>query len=104
RLSSQATLYTAWAVRLDRFRDGEVYYGPGAKQRGASGKPLLRLRLIRVRGRKKGADVWLLTNVHELQRLSAATAAQLYRWRWESEIDQASCRSSGSLYLGGVVA
>ena len=85
RLSSPATLYTAWAVRLDRFRDGEVYYGPGAKQRGATGKPLLRLRLIRVRGRKKGADVWLLTNVHEPQRLSTATAAQLYRWRWESE-------------------
>ena len=26
------------------------------------------------------------------------------RWRWESEIDQACCRSSGSLYLGGSAA
>ncbi len=85
RMSSQATLYTARAVRLDRFREGEVYYGPGAKQKGAANKPLLRLRLIRVRGKKKGNDVWLLTNVRQPQRLSAATAAQLYRWRWESE-------------------
>lgn len=85
RMSSHATLYTAQAVRLDRFREGEVYYGPGAKQKGAARKPLLRLRLIRVRGRKKGNDVWLLTNVHASQRLSVAQAAQLYRWRWESE-------------------
>jgi hypothetical protein len=84
RVSSQATLYTAQAVRLERFREGEVYYGPGAKQRGSANKPLLRLRLIRVRGRKKGRDVWLLTNV-EACRLSAASAAQMYRWRWESE-------------------
>jgi hypothetical protein len=84
RMSSQATLYTAQAVRPDRFRAGEVYYGPGAKQKGAASKPLLRLRLLRVRGKKKGNDVWLLTNVPS-PRLSVATAAQLYRWRWESE-------------------
>ena len=47
RVSSQATLYTARGVCLERFRDGEVYYGPGAKQPGAATKPLLRLRLIR---------------------------------------------------------
>jgi Transposase DDE domain len=85
RVSCQATLYTARAVRPGRFRDGEVYYGPGAKEKGAAGKPLLRLRLLRVRGRKKKADVWLLTNVRDAGRLSAAAAAQLYRWRWESE-------------------
>jgi hypothetical protein len=85
RLSSQATLYTARAVRLERFRAGEVYYAPPAKHPGAAGKPLLRLRLIRVRGKNKGNDVWLLTNVHEPQRLAVAAAAQLYRWRWESE-------------------
>jgi len=84
RMSCQATLFTARAVRLDRFREGGVYYGPGAKQRGAGDKPLLRLRLIRVRGKKKGNDVWLLTNV-PAPRLPAATAAQLYRWRWGSE-------------------
>ncbi len=85
RMSSQATLYTARAVRLESFRAGEVYYGPGAKQKGAADKPLLRLRLLRVRGKKKGNDVWLLTNVLPPQRLSVTAAAQLYRWRWESE-------------------
>ena len=85
RMSSQATLYTARAVRLERFGEGEVYYGPGAKQHGAAAKPLLRLRLLRVRGKNKGHDVWLLTNVQDPHRLSVATAAQLYRWRWESE-------------------
>lgn len=30
--------------------------------------------------------------------------AALYRARWHAEIDQAGCRSSGSLYLGGVAA
>src|SRR5437762_13638645 len=40
---------------------------------------------MRVRGQKKGADVWLLTNVQEPQRLSLAQAAQLYRWQWENE-------------------
>ncbi len=85
RMSSQATLYTARAIRRERYREGRVFYGPGAKQRGSVDKPLLRLRLIRVRGKKKGRDVWLLTNVQESARLSAATAAQFYRWRWESE-------------------
>lgn len=27
-----------------------------------------------------------------------------YTSRWDGEIDQASCRSNGSLYLGGVAA
>jgi hypothetical protein len=85
RLSCQARLYSARAGRPERFRDGEVYYGPGAKEKGAAGKPLRRLRLLRVRGKKKGSDVWLLTNVLGRQRLSVALAAQLYRWRWESE-------------------
>lgn len=85
RMSSQARLYTAQAVRLDRFREGEVYYGPAAKQPGAAQAPLLRLRLLRVRGKKKKNDVWLLTNVLDAERLPLALASQFYRWRWESE-------------------
>jgi hypothetical protein len=87
RMSSQATLYAAPAVRLDRFREGEVYSGPGAKHRGAAAQPLLRLRLlrVRVRAKKKRNDVWLLTNVLDSQRLPLALAGQFYRWRWESE-------------------
>jgi hypothetical protein len=83
RLSSNATLYTENAVRLERFREGIVYYWPQAIER-AGGVPL-RLRLIRIRARKKKHDVWLLTNVLEPKRLPHATAARFYRWRWENE-------------------
>jgi len=84
RVSSQATLFTASAVAVERFHEGEVYYGPGAKSKQSSQQPLLPLRLIRVRDKKRKHDVWLLTNV-ERRRLSVATASQMYRWRWESE-------------------
>jgi hypothetical protein len=85
RMSSQATLYTAERVPLRNFQEGEVYYGPAAKHKGSASLPLLRLRLIRLRGKKKRTDVWLLTNVLDPQRLPRATAGQFYRWRWESE-------------------
>jgi Transposase DDE domain len=83
RMSSNVTLYTAERVRLEKFREGWVYYWPGQKQR-PDDEPLL-LRLIRVRARKRQNDVWLLTNVLGPERLPAAVAARLYRWRWESE-------------------
>jgi hypothetical protein len=83
RMSSNVTLYTVQKVRLDCFREGWVYYWPKKDQK--KGKPPLLLRLIRLRAKKKKDDVWLLTNVLEQRRLSAATAAQFYRWRWENE-------------------
>lgn len=82
RMSSNVTLYTMEQVPLERFREGLVYYFPSKKDQPE--KPLL-LRLIRVRGKKKKNDVWLLTNVLEGQRLSIAAAAKFYRWRWENE-------------------
>lgn len=82
RTSSNVTLYTMEQVPLERFREGLVYYFPSHKERQE--KPLL-LRLIRVRGKKKKNDVWLLTNVLESKRLSLAAAAKFYRWRWENE-------------------
>lgn len=82
RMSSNVTLRTVQTVDSERFEDGMVYYFPSKKAK--SGEPL-RLRLIRIRGKKKGQDVWLLTNVCERERLSVATAAQFYRWRWENE-------------------
>lgn len=81
RMSSNVTLYTVEQVALERYREGLVYYFPGQKQQRE--KPLL-LRLIRIRG-KKQQDVWLLTNVLQGGRLSAASAATFYRWRWENE-------------------
>jgi len=82
RMSSNVTLYTKGRVVLERFREGLVYYFPGKKDKQS--EPLL-LRLIRVRGKKKKNDVWLLTNVLERERLTAASAANFYRWRWENE-------------------
>lgn len=82
RMSSNVTLYTTETVAMANYQEGLVYYFPGKKEKQE--KPL-RLRLIRIRAKKKKQDVWLLTNVLEPARLSAATAAQFYRWRWENE-------------------
>jgi DDE family transposase len=82
RMSSNVTLYTTETVAMKSYQEGLVYYFPSQKEKQE--KPL-HLRLIRIRAKKKKQDVWLLTNVLEPGRLSAATAAKLYRWRWENE-------------------
>jgi hypothetical protein len=82
RLSSRSRLYKDGAVRLERFRQGLVYYWP-EKTAQDKGKPPLRLRLLRVRAPK--ADVWLLTNVLDPRELNHRQIAQLYRWRWRNE-------------------
>jgi Transposase DDE domain len=82
RLSSKTHLYVDRRQPLERFREGIVYYWP--KTAHAHGKPPLKLRLIRVRGRKR-QDVWLLTNVLSPQRLSRQQAGEFYRWRWQIE-------------------
>jgi hypothetical protein len=82
RLSSKTHLYVDRQQALERFREGTVYYWP--KTAHAHGKPPLKLRLIRVRGRKR-QDVWLLTSVLAPQRLSRQRAAEFYRWRWRIE-------------------
>jgi hypothetical protein len=81
RLSSRAYLYTEAEVPLGRFREGLVWYWP--EKARDQGRPPLRLRLLRVRGKK--ADVWLLTDVLDRRHLSHKTAAQAYRWRWRNE-------------------
>jgi hypothetical protein len=80
RMSGRACLYTLEKVRLDRFREGLVYYWP--QHLRDQGKPPIKARLLRV-GAK--GNVWLLTNVLDRQQLSRKTAAQLYRWRWRNE-------------------
>jgi Transposase DDE domain len=82
RLSSKSQLYTDTEQPLERFREGPVWYWP-EKAQNQQRLPL-RLRLIRVRGRKK-QDVWLLTNVLQQKRLGRRRAAELYRWRWHVE-------------------
>jgi hypothetical protein len=81
RMSSKVTLYTVKEVALAEYQEGLVYYFAAQNQKEK--KPLL-LRLICIRG-DKSKDVWLLTNVLEPKRLSAASAGKFYRWRWENE-------------------
>jgi len=81
RLSSKSQLYTDTLRPLPRFRHGLVWYWPEHAQ--DSQQPPLRLRLIRVRGRKKH-DVWLLTDVPP-RRLSRRQASAIYRLRWHVE-------------------
>ena len=45
----------------------------------------MHVRVIRVASQKRKNDVWLVTNVLDASRLTAASAARLYRMRWESE-------------------
>lgn len=89
RMSSVVRLLVDQSVDLNRFEQGVVMYWPHEAR--AQGLPPLRLRLIRVRGRKKRGqgkrrvDVWLLTNVMNSARLSITQAARFYRLRWENE-------------------
>ena len=89
RMSSTVTLYTEKRQPLKRFREGIVYDWT-EKARKEGGLPL-RLRLIRVPGKKRTKkeseyyDVWLLTSVLEKRRLPFSAASRYYRWRWENE-------------------
>jgi hypothetical protein len=84
RMSSKVHLYTSDHATLATWSEGPVYSWPGYAQK--DGDPPLACRLIRVpaKGRVK-RDVWLLTNILDPARLSVATAATFYRWRWRNE-------------------
>jgi Transposase DDE domain len=82
RLSSQAPLYAPGRVGcLQSFKEGVVYYWPRWAQK--QDLPAIRVRLLRIRSAK--ADVWLITNVLDSQKLPRRTAGQFYRWRWRNE-------------------
>jgi hypothetical protein len=88
RMSSRVHLSTLEKASLKDWTEGPVLYRPGYAQ--AQGLAPIRCRLIRVpaKGKGKGSvkrDVWLLTDVLDPARLSVATAAQFYRWRWRNE-------------------
>ena len=83
RMSSNALFYTEQEIRLNRFREGIVYYWPDVIRK--QGQPPLRGRLIRIKSRKRKNDVWLFTNVEDRRRLPMEMASQFYRWRWENE-------------------
>lgn len=92
RMSSRVDLYTLEEANLEDWTEGPVLYWPKYVQK--KGLAPLRCRLIRIpakgkgKGKGKGSvqrDVWLLTDVLDPARLSVATAAQFYRWRWRNE-------------------
>ncbi len=84
RLSSKVHLYTHDHTPLKTWSEGAVYYWPDYIQK--QGQPPIACRLIRVPARGKTKhDVWLVTDVLDPARLSLATAAKFYRWRWRNE-------------------
>jgi Transposase DDE domain len=88
RMSSRVDLYTLEEASLEDWTEGPVLYWPKYVQK--KGLAPFECRLIRIpaKGKGKGSfkrDVWLLTDVLDRDRLSAATAAKFYRWRWRNE-------------------
>ena len=89
RMSSTVTLYTEDHQPLEEFCEGIVYYWTGKARQ--AGNPPLRVRLLRVRGKKRAKqgmqsyDVWMLTSVLSSRRLPRSRAGEFYRWRWENE-------------------
>ena len=89
RMSSTVTLHTADNRPLKEFREGIVYYWTDTARK--QGGPPLRLRLMRVTGKKRTKqgvelyDVWMLTSVLSARRLPVRQAGQWYRSRWENE-------------------
>jgi hypothetical protein len=84
RMSSKVHLYTFEEATLKHWTEGPVLYWPDYAQR--KGLAPLYCRLVRVPAKGKAKhDVWLLTDVLDPARLSAATAAKFYRWRWRNE-------------------
>jgi DDE family transposase len=81
RLSSRAPLYVPDKSTLKRYCEGLVYYWPQWAQN--DDLPPLPVRLLRLRGDR--ADVWLITNALDEQRLPRKTASKFYRWRWRNE-------------------
>ena len=85
RMSSKSRFFVDDPTDSEQFGQGPVKYWPQSARQ--AGLPPLQLRLIRVRSRRKdrrGADVWLLTNV-DAGQMSKRQAASFYRLRWENE-------------------
>jgi hypothetical protein len=84
RMSSKIDLYTPEHATIETWSEGPVYYWPAYVQK--QGKPPILCRLIRIPAKGKAKlDVWLLTDILDPTRLSEATAAKFYRWRWRNE-------------------
>jgi hypothetical protein len=84
RMSSRVSLYTLEKANLKDWIEGPVLYWPEYLQK--KGHAPIQCRLIRLPATGKAKhDVWLLTDILDPARLSVATAAKFYRWRWRNE-------------------
>jgi Transposase DDE domain len=102
-----------WLRRLGRDDQLVEYFKPAAcpawmdSQEYEALPSSLVVRAVRVPIRTPACRVralTLLTTLWDRRRYPPEVLARLYAKRWGVEIDQASCRSSGSLYLDGVAA
>jgi len=82
RASGKDILYALDRPNRSRWRDGIAYCWP--EEAKAKRLPPLKLRVLHIRSKKR-KDVWLLTNVYDVERLPFAMASRYYRWRWENE-------------------
>lgn len=83
RVSRKDIFYTLERPCPSHWRDESAYCWP--QEAKENGLPPLKLRVLRIRGKQRKEDVWLLTNVHDPERLPLALASRYYRWRWENE-------------------
>ena len=84
---------------MSRFVEGQFWYWTDKAEK--ANKPALRVRVIRVASNKRKNDVWLVTNVLDASRLTAASAARLDRMRWESECFFQNIQASDQGYPAG---
>jgi hypothetical protein len=102
-----------WLKRLGKHDQLVEYFKPKERpdwmsaQAYATLPASLVVREVRFQVRIPGyrtREVTLVTTLTDARKYSARALARLYAKRWQVEIDQAHCRSSGSLYLGGSAA
>jgi hypothetical protein len=102
-----------WLKRLGKHDQLVEYFKPKERptwmtaQEYAALPESLVVREVRLRVRIPGyrtRAVTLVTTLTDARRYPARALARLYAKRWQVEMYQAGCRSSGSLYLDGIAA
>jgi hypothetical protein len=76
----------------------------GQQYRGYPESLTMRQMSVDARGKDNRAERFEVATTILDASISGAHIGELYEKRWSGEIFQADCRSSGSLYLGGVAA
>ncbi len=64
-------LYSEEGIEVSRFVEGQFWYWTDKAEK--ADKPALLARVIRVASQKRKNDVWLVTNVLDASRLTAAS-------------------------------